>query len=152
MGKEMRQQIEKFNKFKLTESENLNISFMIKKFLDYLDSKKMGKEIRGYSNNVINLYDYNFSIRNYTPFNHHEIFMNWWNEEYETETISKNTILNTTQPIVSKTFINKMKSYSDKPVLVKVSGSYWVIDGHHRLVFDRMNNRDTECRVIKKIN
>jgi hypothetical protein len=33
---------------------------MIKKFLDYLDSKKIGKEIRGYSNNVINLYDYNF--------------------------------------------------------------------------------------------
>lgn len=125
---------------------------MIRKFLDYIDNKKIEKERRGYSNNVINVYDYNFSIKNYTPFNHHEIFMNWWNEEYEIEKISKDTILNTTQPNVSKTFINKMKSYSDKPVLVKIEDMYWVIDGHHRLVFDRMNGLDTECRVIKKIN
>lgn len=123
---------------------------MIRKFLDYIDNKKIEKEIRGYSNNVINVYDYNFSIKNYTPFNHHEIFMNWWNKEYEIEKISKDTILNTTQPNVSKTFINKMKSYSDKPVLVKIEDMYWVIDGHHRLVFDRMNGLDTECRVIKK--
>lgn len=125
---------------------------MIRKFLDYIDNKKIEKEIRGYSNNVINVYDYNFSIKNYPPFNHDEIFMNWWNKEYEIEKISKDTILNTTQPNVSKTFINKMKSYSDKPVLVKIENMYWVIDGHHRLVFDRMNGLDTECRVIKKIN
>jgi hypothetical protein len=35
MSKEMRQQIEKFNKFKLTESENLNISDVISSKIIY---------------------------------------------------------------------------------------------------------------------
>jgi hypothetical protein len=46
MSKEMRQHIDKFNKFKLTESENLNISDVIVSFVGDVVDMKSAKKLK----------------------------------------------------------------------------------------------------------
>lgn len=110
----------------------------------------MDREIRGYSSNIINVSDYNFSIENYFPpeIDKDDIFMRLWKKEYTLEKVSYEKILYTSQSHVSLTFVKKMKSYDSNPKLVKYKNKYWVIDGHHRLIFDRINKRDTFCEII----
>ncbi len=71
---------------------------------------------------------------------------------YEKEKISKDTPLYTNQEWVSGTFISDMTDdvygEGDIKIVEDEKGRLWVQDGHHRLIYDRMNGRDSMAYVI----
>ncbi len=71
---------------------------------------------------------------------------------YEKEKISKDTPLYTNQEWVSGTFISDMTDdvygEGDIKIAEDEKGRLWVQDGHHRLIYDRMNGRDSMAYVI----
>lgn len=91
--------------------------------------------------------------------NAHDSAVNYWEETQDylqlgKVPINKDEILHTTQEYVSGTFIKGMSDeiYTQGDVIIGVDaeGKKWVLDGHHRLVYDRMSGRDTNVYLLEK--
>jgi hypothetical protein len=122
------------------------------------DDERMGK------GNSLKISDYGITILPSTEITDEMIDINdsclgkyWYDTQeamdyYEKEKISKDTPLYTNQEWVSGTFISDMTDdvygEGDIKIAEDEKGRLWVQDGHHRLIYDRMNGRDSMAYVI----
>lgn len=56
--------------------------------------------------------------------------------------------LYTTQSVV----FSEPKSMNEYAWLIKHGRKYWIVDGHHRLIIDRMEKKNTNCKIIDSKN
>jgi len=121
-------------------------------------TETVGDERRGIGN-YINTTDYNIIIKKLPDYliNIQDSALNYWDDTmdtfyYEKEELDKNTLLYSTQKYVSKTFIDNMTNeiYNSSDIILcyDKNNNLWLFDGHHRLIYDRINNRNSMCYII----
>lgn len=93
--------------------------------------------------------DYLYNIR--------DTSINYWNDTleafpYEKEEIDKSIPLLTTQKYLSKNFIDSLDDQTyKKSDIILVEDKHqnlWIMDGHHRLFFDRSKNKNSFAFII----
>jgi hypothetical protein len=110
--------------------------------------------------NFIKTTDYNILIKKIPDYliNIWDSAVNYWEDtidflDFEKERLDKNIILYSTQKYVSKSFIDIINSEiynsSDIVLCYDKRNNLWLLNGHHRLIYDRMNGRDSMCYIIK---
>ena len=130
------------------------IKTTIREFLN----ENIGDERRGIGN-FLNTTDYNIIIKKLPNYliNIHDSVVNYWEDtieffQYEKEVVDKNTTLYTTQKYVSKTFIDSINSeiYNKGDIIMchDKNNNLWLLDGHHRLIYDRINGKNSMCYII----
>ncbi len=122
--------------------------------------ERMGK---GNTIKISDLSDYGITLLPHTEITDEMIDINdsclgkyWYDTQdamgYEKENVPKDTPLYTNQEWVSGTFISDMtdETYGEGDIKIAEDekGRLWVQDGHHRIVYDRMNGRDSMAYVI----
>ena len=118
------------------------------------DHKKIGDEIHGIGNYLITS-DYNIVNKKTLPLellNIHDsaTVSKYWDDTLEfmhftKKELDKNKKLFSTQKYVSKTFID---SITDKVYNEDKKGNYWILNGHHRLIYDRINLKNSYVYII----
>jgi len=82
--------------------------------------------------------------------NIHDSALNYWEEtqevfNYDKKILNRNKIVFSTQENVSKTFIDSMTSeIYDRSDIILTEDEHknlWLLDGHHRLIYDRIHSR-----------
>ena len=125
------------------------------------DHKKIGDEIYGIGNYLITS-DYNIVNKKTLPLellNIHDsaTVSKYWDDTLEfmhfiKKELDKNKKLFSTQKYVSKTFIDSItdKVYNDSDIIVAEDekGNYWILNGHHRLIYDRINLKNSYVYII----
>lgn len=121
----------------------------------------VGEERRG-AEGAIRVTDHGMVLSEEFPeelVNAHDSAVNYWEEtqdylQLSKVPINKDEILHTTQEYVSGTFVKGMSDeiYTQGDVIISVDdeGGKWVLDGHHRLVYDRISGRDTNVYLLEK--
>jgi hypothetical protein len=93
--------------------------------------------------------DYLYNIR--------DTSLNYWDDTleafpYEKEEIDKSIPLLTTQKYVSKNFIDSLddETYKNSDIILAEDKhqNLWIMDGHHRLFFDRSKNKNSFAFII----
>ena len=111
-----------------------------------IDLKKKNKLNIAYKND---LPDYLENIR--------DSAISYWEDtldifQYEKEKLDKSKQVLTTQRYVSKTFIDSLtpETYEKSDIILveDEDKNLWIMDGHHRLIFDRLNGKDSEVYII----
>ena len=68
--------------------------------------------------------------------------------------LSNNKKLYTTQSYLSKSFIdiidNNVYNYSDIIVATANDDKLWILNGHHRIYYDRLNDRNSIAYILSK--
>jgi hypothetical protein len=125
------------------------------------DHKKIGDELEGIGNYLITS-DYNIVNKKTLPLellNIHDsaTVSKYWDDTLEfmhfiKKELDKNKKLFSTQKYVSKTFIDSItdKVYNDSDIIVAEDkkGNYWLLNGHHRLIYDRINLKNSYAYII----
>ena len=139
MSKEIREQINKVKNFGHPLNENVN-------------NEKIDLSVGLY--NIIykdKLPDYLFNIR--------DTAINYWNDtievfQYKKEVLDESVILLTTQKFISKKFIDSLNDEiykkSDIILVEDFSDNFWIMDGHHRLFYDRSRRNISNVFIIPK--
>ena len=85
--------------------------------------------------------------------------INYWNDtievfHYEKQVLDESVILLTTQKFISKKFIDSMNDdiykKSDIILVEDFSDNLWIMDGHHRLFYDRSRGNISNVFIIPK--
>ena len=133
------------------------IKTTIREFLN----ENISDEREGIGNYLITS-DYNIVVKKQLPLellNIHDTatVSKYWDDaldtfSFEKTELDKNKILFSTQKYVSKTFIdtitNDIYNKSDIIVAEDQNGNYWLLNGHHRLIYDRINSRNSFVYII----
>lgn len=130
------------------------IKTILRKFLN----ENIGDERRGIGN-YLRTEDYKIFIKKLPSYliNIHDSAVNYWDDtqdvfHYEKEELDRNKNLFSTQKYVSKTFIDNIdKDIYDKGDIIlseDKNGDLWILDGHHRLIYDRINLKNSFVYII----
>lgn len=130
------------------------IKTTIKEFLN----ENVGDERRGIGN-FLKTDDYNIIIKKLPNYliNIQDSAVNYWEEtqdvfHYEKEELDKNEPLFSTQKYVSKSFIDSINYdiYNKGDIILckDKTGNLWLLDGHHRLIYDRINLKNSFVYII----
>ena len=130
------------------------IKTTIREFLN----ENIGDERRGIGN-FLKTNDYNIIIKKLPIYlnNIHDSVVNYWGEtqdvfHYEKEELDKNKTLFSTQKYVSKTFIDNINDdiYNKSDIILceDKRGNLWLLDGNHRLIYDRINLKNSFVYII----
>lgn len=85
--------------------------------------------------------------------------INYWNDtievfHYEKKVLDESVILFTTQKFISKKFIHSINDdiykKSDIILVEDFSDNLWIMDGHHRLFYDRSRGNISNVFIIPK--
>jgi hypothetical protein len=145
MCEEMRRYIDTFKKFNLNEN--------------------VGDERSGIGNYLLTS-DYNIVIKKQMPLellNIHDTatVSKYWDDTleyfpFEKTELDKNKKLFSTQKYVSKTFIDNITDdiYNESDIIIAEDkkGDNWLLNGHHRLIYDRINFRNSFVYFISFID
>jgi hypothetical protein len=105
---------------------------------------------------------YNIVYRDKLPdylFNIRDTAVNYWNDtikvfHYQKQVLDESVILFTTQKFISKKFIDSMNDdiykKSDIILVEDFSDNLWIMDGHHRLFYDRSRGNISNVFIIPK--
>jgi hypothetical protein len=126
---------------------------LIKKFFSFNENISDDKiDLSKKYHNIIfleRLPDYLYNIR--------DTSINYWDDTleafpYEKEEIDKSIPLLTTQKYLSKNFIDSLDDQTyKKSDIILVEDKHqnlWIMDGHHRLFFDRSKNKNSFAFII----
>lgn len=109
--------------------------------------------------NFLKTDDYNIVIKKLPNYliNVHDSAVNYWEDtqdffHYEKEELDENKTLFSTQKYVSKSFIDSIDkdihSKGDIILCEDKNSNLWILDGHHRLIYDRMNLKNSFVYII----
>jgi hypothetical protein len=144
---------------RLTES---NLIRLIKRVVNENEESlrtKIGKERQGIGN-FDKTKDYKIKVIKRFPkylIDIHDTAVNYWEDTlecfpYTKEELDKDKQIYSTQEYVSKSFINNITDeiYEKSDIILSEDkqGRLWLLDGHHRLVYDRINNRNSKVYII----
>ena len=132
------------------------IKTTIREFLNL--NENIGDERRGIGN-FLKTDDYNITIKKLPNYliNIHDSVVNYWEEtqdvfHYEKEELNKNKNLFSTQKYVSKSFIDSINVdiYNKGDIILceDKTGNLWLLEGHHRLIYDRINLKNSFVYII----
>ena len=85
--------------------------------------------------------------------------INYWNDtievfHYKKQVLDESVILLTTQKFISKKFIDSLNDdiykKSDIILVEDLSDNLWIMDGHHRLFYDRSRGNISNVFIIPK--
>ena len=105
---------------------------------------------------------YNIVYRDKLPdylFNIRDTAVNYWNDtikvfHYQKQVLDESVILFTTQKFISKKFIHSINDdiykKSDIILVEDFSDNLWIMDGHHRLFYDRSRGNISNVFIIPK--
>ena len=105
---------------------------------------------------------YNIVYKDKLPdylYNVRDTAINYWNDTievfpYEKEVLDESVILFTTQKFISKKFIDSLNDdiykKSDIILVEDLSDNLWIMDGHHRLFYDRSRGNISNVFIIPK--
>ena len=121
-------------------------------------NENIGNERRGIGN-FLKTTDYNITIGGLPDYliNIHDSVVNYWEEtqevfHYEKEKLNRKKNIYSTQKYVSKSFIDSIDdniyNKSDIVLCEDKKGDLWILDGHHRLIYDRMNLKNSFVYII----
>lgn len=130
------------------------IKTTLRKFLN----ENIGDERRGIGN-FLKTDDYNITIKKLPNYliNIHDSVVNYWEEtqevfQYEKEELNINKNIFSTQKYVSKSFIDSINDdiYNKGDIILceDKKNNLWLLDGHHRLIYDRINLKNSFVYII----
>ena len=135
-----------------------DLKHFIKTTIQEFLNENVGDERRGIGN-FLKTDDYNIIIKKLPNYliNIQDSAVNYWEEtqdvfHYEKEELDKNKPLFSTQKYVSKTFIDNINYdiYNKGDIILceDKTGNLWLLDGHHRLIYDRINLKNSFVYLI----
>jgi hypothetical protein len=115
--------------------------------------------IKSKKGEYLNVSKYNIFYDKYPDYliNIHDSALNYWEDTlqmfpYEKIELNKDEKLYSEQKIVSKTFIDNIDEeiYNSSDIILcyDKKGKLWLLDGHHRLVYDRIHKRNSKAYII----
>jgi len=128
-------------------------------FEEFLNEDVVADERQGEGENHLLVKDYNIITKPTREelINTHDTVLNYWEDTveylaFDTVTVPKDKLLYSNQDYVSGTFINDMteEKYKEGDIFIAEDeeGDWWILDGHHRLIYDRIHNRDSKAIFI----
>ena len=133
---------------------------MIFTFKEFLNEDVIADERQGKGENHLLVKNYNIIIKPLPIelINTHDTVINYLEETEEYISlddkiiIPKDKILYSSQEFVSGTFINNIteEEYNSGYIFIAEDekGDWWVLNGHHRLIYDRIHNRNSKAIFI----